>query len=609
MSKENFFDSDLVPEVWADHCARPESWFDDDLLVLSAAVAPDQRFDDDALWFADEADDEAWLSDTDYRNTVAVAVPADPPSQDGWDWTDGEVDDDSWRLDDAPQPITHPCPSDDWDFAAENLDDEAWSWWLDNAPLPLLALPCPDDWDWFADDISDDWIDNQQALVVAVAPNPPEDGWDWHEIADDDTVGLALAGDALHPEYLRLWPDLPLPALLNLNDGQTIETGTRFYSDVAGKIVGISFYKNSASTLAHTVTLWDDATQAILAQKTTVFANEVTAGWYNVIFDTPVDIIANKVYVVSVNAQDNIYAATNGVFVSQVNTGVLHSATGINGVFAFPAPTPSFPTSTFNNTSYWVDPLFIALPFPVQDDNQAFFLEADTDDELWWLEQPLAADAVVQTAQPSEPDWPWDEPEEDELWRYLENPPVFDDLSSPNYRDEWDWQEAADDDGWLLDAPQALAVPNALPQEDWPWLEEADLDDGWFADEYLLVDAPTPQATQNQNEWDWDELVDDDWANLLEATDVQLVDNTTPPPIIIPPPTDFGGGGAPYYPRPQQLFSEADREYHRKKLLSRRENKRLLRFLAQLERERDEELPLIITALYIYANRLYDIDN
>ena len=148
-----------------------------------------------------------------------------------------------------------------------------------------------------------------------------------------------------------------VPSTVAANDGNAVELGMKFRSDVAGTVTGVRFYKGSTNTGTHTGHLWS-GTGALLA--TVTFTGESASGWQQASFSAPVSITANTTYVVSYFAPNGSYSANGGYFSSAADRAPLHGLAsgtdGSNGVYRY-GPT-AFPTDSFNNTNYWVDALF-----------------------------------------------------------------------------------------------------------------------------------------------------------------------------------------------------------------------------------------------------------
>src|SRR5215467_12747185 len=93
-----------------------------------------------------------------------------------------------------------------------------------------------------------------------------------------------------------IWSSSTIPAIVDSGDGNSLELGVRFRSDVAGQVTGIRFYKSSTNTGTHVGHLWSN-TGTLLASVT--FSGETSSGWQQADFSSPVSIAANKTYVAS----------------------------------------------------------------------------------------------------------------------------------------------------------------------------------------------------------------------------------------------------------------------------------------------------------------------
>ena len=83
------------------------------------------------------------------------------------------------------------------------------------------------------------------------------------------------------------WSNSIIPAIPEENESSPLTIGLRFYSDVAGSITGVRFYKGPANTGPHVGSLWS-GTGTLLASVT--FSTETASGWQQANFDSPVQI-------------------------------------------------------------------------------------------------------------------------------------------------------------------------------------------------------------------------------------------------------------------------------------------------------------------------------
>jgi hypothetical protein len=162
-----------------------------------------------------------------------------------------------------------------------------------------------------------------------------------------------------------LLPDNGTPALLVPGDPSAVTLGTRFRSAVNGYVTGVRFYKGPLNTGTHTGALWTNDGQLLA---TGTFTDETDTGWQTLTFSAPVPVTANTPYVVSYHAPNGQYAASPGFFANSYNhyplTGLADGTGGGNGVYRYGVESggPTFPTSSFGSTNYWVDPIFTTTP-------------------------------------------------------------------------------------------------------------------------------------------------------------------------------------------------------------------------------------------------------
>jgi hypothetical protein len=151
-----------------------------------------------------------------------------------------------------------------------------------------------------------------------------------------------------------IWTPAATPANAAVSDGQPIEVGVKFRSDVNGFVTALRFYKGTANIGSHIGHLWS-GTGALLAEAT--FTNESAAGWQEVALSPPVAIAANTTYVASYHADSGFFAFDNGFFAAAgVDSPPLHALAagvgGANGVFLY-GPS-GFPSGGGAN-NYWID--------------------------------------------------------------------------------------------------------------------------------------------------------------------------------------------------------------------------------------------------------------
>ncbi|WP_173202481.1 DUF4082 domain-containing protein, partial [Geobacter sp. SVR] len=155
-----------------------------------------------------------------------------------------------------------------------------------------------------------------------------------------------------------IWPATVVPKVAADSDGQPLEIGVKFRSDVNGIVTGLRFYKGAANTGTHVANLWTSAGTRLT---TATFSGESASGWQEVTFTTPVAISANTTYVASYYSPTGYFAVDLSYFLSGgVDNAPLHAlANGVdggNGVYKY--GTSGFPTQTYSGNNYWVDVVF-----------------------------------------------------------------------------------------------------------------------------------------------------------------------------------------------------------------------------------------------------------
>ncbi len=152
--------------------------------------------------------------------------------------------------------------------------------------------------------------------------------------------------------------DFATPATIDSGDNSPLELGVKFSANEAGTVTGIRFYKSAANTGTHVGSLWS-ATGTLLASAT--FTNETGSGWQQVNFSQPVQVTANTTYVAGYFTPSGHYSVNPAAFASSgVTNGpltALANSTSTNGVYAY-GSSSTFPSSSYNSSNYWVDPIF-----------------------------------------------------------------------------------------------------------------------------------------------------------------------------------------------------------------------------------------------------------
>jgi hypothetical protein len=172
-----------------------------------------------------------------------------------------------------------------------------------------------------------------------------------------------------------------MPGNTATNDSGSVELGVKFVPSVSGTVTGVRFWQGAGNTGTHTGSLWT-AAGTLLAR--VVFPSNATTGWQVASFSNPVSVGAGTSYVVSYFAPNGHYAADANFFASTWTRGSLSAPAPGNGLYRYSSAT-AFPTSSYQSTNYWVEPLFVAggNPPPPAD---RLFLPEDTPENANWPE-------------------------------------------------------------------------------------------------------------------------------------------------------------------------------------------------------------------------------
>lgn len=136
-------------------------------------------------------------------------------------------------------------------------------------------------------------------------------------------------------------------------DTGSVTLGTRFSTDVAGTVSGVTFYRGTTANKATRVSLWSSDGRLL----GTASAGTAT-GWVSGSFAAPVPVQPATTYVVSYAAPSGRYNVVNGGFSASRVVGHLRTASGA-GVYTY-SSVEAFPRSTYASSEYIVSPLFSA---------------------------------------------------------------------------------------------------------------------------------------------------------------------------------------------------------------------------------------------------------
>ena len=150
------------------------------------------------------------------------------------------------------------------------------------------------------------------------------------------------------------WPNSSIPRLTQVTSTTSVTVGLTFYSDVAGSVTGVRFYKGSRNTGTHVGALWTGTGTKLASVN---FSGETASGWQQANFSSPVNITANTTYVISYTAPYGAHAHDQYYSWVNLNASVLHVASSAPGVYTYGSGV-LFPRSAYNNSNYWVDVVF-----------------------------------------------------------------------------------------------------------------------------------------------------------------------------------------------------------------------------------------------------------
>jgi hypothetical protein len=143
------------------------------------------------------------------------------------------------------------------------------------------------------------------------------------------------------------------------NDGGgAVELGVKFSSTKSVDIVGVRVYRTDPGSVAGS--LWSGDGTRLRSAAFTPYAE--AHGWQDTLF-APVSIEPGKTYIASYHAPDAAYAFQYSYFAnSAYSAGPMVASQSVqgdgNGVFCYDAASCSFPTETYQDSNYWVTPLW-----------------------------------------------------------------------------------------------------------------------------------------------------------------------------------------------------------------------------------------------------------
>jgi hypothetical protein len=164
------------------------------------------------------------------------------------------------------------------------------------------------------------------------------------------------------PLQHTIWDSYGKPRSSPIEPGPPVELGVVFRPAVAGRIVGLRYYKVAGDSGPHVGSLWSAKGKQLA---TVTFADEATSGWQEALFTTPVRVSAGRLLVAS------YFAPVGGQMVLETpRPGSGAAAKSASPAFQRPPvkerPTsvyhlggPGFPSTDAGGRSIWVDVVFV----------------------------------------------------------------------------------------------------------------------------------------------------------------------------------------------------------------------------------------------------------
>lgn len=145
------------------------------------------------------------------------------------------------------------------------------------------------------------------------------------------------------------------PVQVNQSDGPSTnyELGMKFQASVAGQITAIRFWKDSKEVGTHTGRVWSSTGTQL---GSIIFTNETASGWQQASLVSPISVLPNTTYIVSVNTAGTYYVDNTTGFATKITNGNLSSVVGGNGVYG---TVGVLPTNTYQSSNYFRDIVFV----------------------------------------------------------------------------------------------------------------------------------------------------------------------------------------------------------------------------------------------------------
>ena len=170
-------------------------------------------------------------------------------------------------------------------------------------------------------------------------------------VSQANITGVNFTVPTACPCY-SVWTASATPTLADSGDGGAIETGVKVQANADGYILGVRFYKSAKNLGTHIGNLWSGPVSGAGGGNllgTATFANETASGWQQVMFASPVPVVANTTYVASYYAPQGHYAANQAYFSAAAISSppllaLQDQSDGGNGVYSYSAAS-TYPTA------------------------------------------------------------------------------------------------------------------------------------------------------------------------------------------------------------------------------------------------------------------------
>ncbi len=172
-------------------------------------------------------------------------------------------------------------------------------------------------------------------------------------VTDANNVALASAYTSQFTTGITTYSFwAPAPQTVSTITDADAELGIKFTTSQNGSITKVHYYRGINDGLtSHIMTLWDNNGTAL---GTATTSNETTTGWQTATFASPINITTGVTYTASYRSPTGQYSYTGASLATPIVNGPISTAVS-GGVYKYAG---GFPTSSFNNTNYWVDVSF-----------------------------------------------------------------------------------------------------------------------------------------------------------------------------------------------------------------------------------------------------------